>query len=196
MNRHCFLQLLSAGTIGAATFDLERLLWVPGQKTIFLPSTAPTLLDITSPIAWIAKDAMDLFAAAVTRPLGYDKPLSPRLLPALLGPPWRISDLNDIPTLLPTWKEVRTAVDDSVGVGGDHLRRNIIEPSMYALADAFRHKQHRTFGQLTTDSTSAHNGIDSAVATDPIKGVSVRARRWYDLYSDRMYLAFDVMGGP
>lgn len=39
MNRRGFLQLLSTGAIGAATFDLERLLWVPGRKTIFLPAT-------------------------------------------------------------------------------------------------------------------------------------------------------------
>jgi hypothetical protein len=37
MNRRRFLQMLSAGAFGAMTLDVEKLLWVPGQKTIFLP---------------------------------------------------------------------------------------------------------------------------------------------------------------
>jgi hypothetical protein len=36
MHRRAFIQLLSAASLAAA-FDPERLLWVPGQKTIFLP---------------------------------------------------------------------------------------------------------------------------------------------------------------
>lgn len=36
MNRRSFLALLSAAAAGAV-LDPERLLWVPGQKTIFLP---------------------------------------------------------------------------------------------------------------------------------------------------------------
>ena len=37
MNRRSFLSVFGAAAIGA-TFDLEQLLWVPGKKTIFLPS--------------------------------------------------------------------------------------------------------------------------------------------------------------
>jgi hypothetical protein len=39
MNRRSFLSLLGSGALGAAahTLDLDKLLWVPGQKTIFLP---------------------------------------------------------------------------------------------------------------------------------------------------------------
>lgn len=39
MNRRSFLSLLGSGALGAAahTLDLDRLLWVPGKKTIFLP---------------------------------------------------------------------------------------------------------------------------------------------------------------
>lgn len=42
MNRRHFLQLLATGVIGH-TLDIDRLLWVPGQKTIFIPSGNPTL---------------------------------------------------------------------------------------------------------------------------------------------------------
>jgi len=37
VSRREFLQLLAAGVIGH-TLDVDKLLWVPGQKTIFLPS--------------------------------------------------------------------------------------------------------------------------------------------------------------
>jgi hypothetical protein len=37
VNRRGFLSLLGLGTAGLV-LDPERLLWVPGQKTIFLPS--------------------------------------------------------------------------------------------------------------------------------------------------------------
>ncbi len=40
MNRRGFLKWLAAGTaaiVGAGEIDVDRLLWVPGEKTIFLP---------------------------------------------------------------------------------------------------------------------------------------------------------------
>lgn len=43
MNRRAFLQALGFGTVAAAAaatsvFDLEKLLWVPGEKTIVIPA--------------------------------------------------------------------------------------------------------------------------------------------------------------
>jgi hypothetical protein len=46
MNRRAFLQALLAGSAGFA-LDPERLLWVPGAKTIFLPS-------VPNPTDWTA----------------------------------------------------------------------------------------------------------------------------------------------
>lgn len=49
MNRRNFLARLLAGATGAAlaaTVDLDKLLWVPGAKTIFLPSVQPALLGV------------------------------------------------------------------------------------------------------------------------------------------------------
>lgn len=193
MNRRGFLQLLSTGAIGAATLDVERLLWVPGQKTIFLPSTATALLDVNSPIAWIAKEAMDLFAYAATRPVYPDADytdyaLSPRLTTSLVNP-CRLVPHPD----LPTWKEVKSAIGDRE-IRPGRLTHEIIQPSMYALADAFRQRQHHTFGRLSAEP-SLEGDYDAAVATDPVKGVSVRARRWHDVYNAKTYLAFDVIGG-
>ncbi len=51
--RRAFLRQLGFGTLSAAaaalTWDVERLLWVPGERTILLPSAAavvdPRLVD-------------------------------------------------------------------------------------------------------------------------------------------------------
>lgn len=37
MERRAFLRLLAAGVIGH-TLDIDKLLWVPGAKTFFIPS--------------------------------------------------------------------------------------------------------------------------------------------------------------
>lgn len=56
MDRRSFLRLLGMGAIGAATLDVERLLWVPGAKTIFLPP----IEIFTPPVAfdWFAIEAL------------------------------------------------------------------------------------------------------------------------------------------
>jgi len=47
VNRRAFLGTLAAGLAGIA-LDPERLLWVPGQKRIFLPSPSPSLVTSTA----------------------------------------------------------------------------------------------------------------------------------------------------
>lgn len=37
MNRRDWMKLFAAGVAGAMVMDPEKLLWVPGEKTIFLP---------------------------------------------------------------------------------------------------------------------------------------------------------------
>lgn len=39
LNRRNFLRLLALGVVGHE-LDIDRLLWVPGSKTIFIPSKA------------------------------------------------------------------------------------------------------------------------------------------------------------
>jgi hypothetical protein len=38
VDRRGFLTLLATGIAGGLTLDLDKLLWVPGAKTIFVPS--------------------------------------------------------------------------------------------------------------------------------------------------------------
>lgn len=54
MNRRAFLERLGFGTVAAAAaaaatgvLDIERLLWIPGEKTIFLPTVE------TTDVAWV-----------------------------------------------------------------------------------------------------------------------------------------------
>lgn len=55
MNRRAFLKFLAAGSavLGAgAEIDYERLLWVPGQQKIFLPTVeAPTPAEVDAVLA-------------------------------------------------------------------------------------------------------------------------------------------------
>jgi hypothetical protein len=63
MNRRGFLQLLGMGAAGAmlgVELDPERLLWVPGAKTIFLPPPPERRLTHGAwvPHDWIAKETL------------------------------------------------------------------------------------------------------------------------------------------
>ncbi len=54
MNRRTFLAWLAGTAAGAAaahTLDLEKLLWVPGQKNIFIPPPPTILTDRQTGIA-------------------------------------------------------------------------------------------------------------------------------------------------
>lgn len=41
MNRRSLLKLIASGLVGTA-LDVDKLLWIPGQKKIFLPSAIHT----------------------------------------------------------------------------------------------------------------------------------------------------------
>ncbi len=63
MDRRAFLRRLGFGTIAAAAassvFDIERLLWVPGEKTIFLPPLLENYTFLTSEI--VTREALKIF---------------------------------------------------------------------------------------------------------------------------------------
>jgi hypothetical protein len=59
MDRRGFLRALLSGAAGAAaahTLDLDRLLWVPGARTFFLPSPSYTYTLLTTDL--ICRDAL------------------------------------------------------------------------------------------------------------------------------------------
>jgi hypothetical protein len=58
MDRRAFLTLLSSGALGAAahTLDLDKLLWRPGAKTIFLPTERIITLSKASAVTFTLPD--------------------------------------------------------------------------------------------------------------------------------------------
>lgn len=79
MNRRGFLKLLgygAAGAVAAQELDLDRLLWVPGEKTIFLPAFEPHTFD---PCDWMTRESLRIlkerlqFAKSINRE--YEPPL-------------------------------------------------------------------------------------------------------------------------
>ncbi len=69
LDRRAFLRRLGFGTVVAAAaangvLDIERLLWVPGEKTIFLPSIKETVVcgnyfAITPD--WVTRETLRMF---------------------------------------------------------------------------------------------------------------------------------------
>lgn len=57
MNRRAFLSTLAAGLAGAA-LDPERLLWVPGQKTIFIPAIPASRLVTTDYLQLLVEEGL------------------------------------------------------------------------------------------------------------------------------------------
>ena len=55
MDRRKFIQMIAAGSI-AATFDVEKLLWLPGEKKIFIPS--PQIVN-PSDISYIIAEELE-----------------------------------------------------------------------------------------------------------------------------------------
>lgn len=47
MDRRNFLRLLATGIVGME-LDLDRLLWIPGAKKIFLPTPHLSIMDIVN----------------------------------------------------------------------------------------------------------------------------------------------------
>lgn len=70
MDRRTFLARLGFGTVSAAaaalTFDVEKLLWVPGERTILLPvfpnNTLITPAWVTREVAMMWKNSISLAA--------------------------------------------------------------------------------------------------------------------------------------
>jgi len=52
MNRRSFFQALLGGAIAAHEFDIERLLWVPGQKKIVIPAISPIAARLAELESW------------------------------------------------------------------------------------------------------------------------------------------------
>ena len=77
MNRRTFLSMLSAGAFGTMTLDVDKLLWVPGAKTIFLPQVmTPTHWTMSERVFFMSPEGVYAYVGdaleSVARAIDYD----------------------------------------------------------------------------------------------------------------------------
>ena len=70
MNRRDMLRLFTSGAVGAMVLDPEKLLWVPGEKTIFLPSPAVIAAEDAVYSVWVLAVRIDNLAGGALSSLG------------------------------------------------------------------------------------------------------------------------------
>ncbi|MCE5247904.1 hypothetical protein LLG88_13405 [bacterium] len=90
MDRRRFLEMLVGGALGAAvtsTLDVDRLLWVPGARRIFLPAKPALALH-----EWLVVEEV----AAIQRRLNFYRSLEADLLQMTPQAPFRVGDIITI----------------------------------------------------------------------------------------------------
>ena len=165
LNRRSFLALLGSGVIGAG-IDVDRLLWVPGAKTIFLPParTAPTLVTVE----WMAKEALRL--------LSRELQLGTRI----------VRDFRRVQSPTQTHVDFRLSpsdLSDSARFSDAFLR-----PAAHALACRIRHNGDSVFGEMELPPMS----IAAARASNNLASVRVMQD---DAYPREPLFRIDVLTG-
>lgn len=209
MNRRQFFQLLGSGVIGAAVtqgLDLDKLLWVPGEKTIFLPPVKAFGNQIVT-LDWMTKEISRLMAQNLkfsqqvnrqydTEYAGVVKigdtvrvrtPQRFKLGSTLSAQ--RISPDYEGVTMT-TQANVATSVHSYIPLELTYAQHEA-EGIARALGDRLNDQGITIFGELPLPV-----GVDEASrVTDPRTGLSVRGVRVYDIMTDTMMTRFDVIGG-
>lgn len=117
MNRRSFLRVLGLGALGAAAsmeLDLERLLWVPGAKTIVLPPAGGWWLSPD----WLTREALKTlennltFMRSINRQ--YEEAWPKVAFTVKMQRPQRLAGLREPVIVVPpgeSWITVEHAVD-------------------------------------------------------------------------------------
>jgi hypothetical protein len=204
LGRRQFLLRLVGGLAAAAvapSLDLEKLLWIPGEKKILLPPVAEFgALDL----GWYADEALHALQREMNRlnsalldsclldpaasKVGHTT-LVPRRAPFVPYGPTDLMVRTDAVVHTSQWCfEPNPAIRP---LDRYDARKRLIEPAMRAMAFVTTAKGLNTFGELALPVT----GCEAARASDPAAGLSVRVVRLYDLSRDGERLYFDVLGG-
>lgn len=184
MDRRAFLKVLggTAAVVAAAPMlDLERLLWVPGEKTIFLPYEGPFGNQIVT-VDWITREALRILENNLKMASVFNREYDAKfqLIPhATVGKDGltrqRIIDVDH----------------DVLTMKRADARTRILEPVAANLAHSVQMNQQTRFG-----TPMVLRGVDHcAVVTNPSTGISVRGVSGYDLVGDRMRLTLDIVTG-
>ena len=81
IDRRTFLRRLGFGTVAAAAaatsvFDLEKLLWVPGEKTIILPAVKVFHRNTFVTPDWVVREALKHYKHNISLIAAFNRPYS------------------------------------------------------------------------------------------------------------------------
>jgi len=212
MNRRTFLALFGIGAVGAAVasalpevpgVDVERLLWTPGEKTIFVPPGAGwTPIDevvaqhgrnMPLTVSMITKEALRILQKKLTFETTIYRAYRPTLFPRLgetvqvrvpqrfgHGPvagqvTARMFDRTQSEMLDPPTH------DDDV----DTYRQRVLEPAVAALAAKI--PRGAMFGELELPRGAASA---ARISSDT---ASLRVAQYYDINTDRTLMRLDTI---
>lgn len=198
MNRRDFLARFLGGAVGAAlapALDLDKLLWVPGERTIFLPPP-PVINELVS-VDWMFAEALRLLKTQLTAVAGFNRPFDDVRLGDAVRVPLPVRFDPARPT--PAWPTKTVTLDrqyhcqidmgDVRGLNRAQISQGYLEPHMAWMAKRLREAGVNVFGALPLPA-----GVDEAyvAASDH---VALRAVKGYDLEHDDTFVRFDVLGG-
>jgi hypothetical protein len=212
LSRRQFLQRTVAGIAGAAvasTLDYERLLWMPADRTIFLPHEAPFFPSvdwITREVLHVLKnklrfadylnatydDQFQAHGAKIGDTVNIRKPN--RFVPwASFDEPIEITDICQPVTLAHQY-----AVElDPTGLHACRSEREarvkLAEPAATVLAETIRHHRLDVFADLPLPVPQMS---DHAVAVrSPEDGLALRGVEYFDWGIGEARLRLDILGG-
>lgn len=213
LSRRSFLGFLTAGTVGVATLDLDRLLWTPGAKTIFLPPPVEIVEGFEgnslADFNWLAKEVLRTlknnlaFANSVNR--NYDRHFvdsANRIgdtvqirLPSRFEPR---AAAEAFPVL--NTKAVRLDQQHALDVDPDELAacrtrkdltKRIVTPTAAAMATAMERGRINVMGKLQIPP-----GVErGTVVSHEASGLCLRGVSFYDVHEGRTRVRFDILGG-
>jgi hypothetical protein len=206
LSRRAFLGLLTAATVGAATLDLDKLLWIPGTKTIFLPPTGEH--GIVS-VDWITRETLRLlknnlqFAGNVNRL--YDETPSARAGESVRLRIPRRFEVNKGVQLRPQYlcDDTKIATFQGLGIELDaevvdatiphtrnDVRRRVLEPAASLLTKEILDRDITLFAKPELPRCAD----EACVVTHKASGLALRGLRAFDLASDAMRFRLDLVG--
>lgn len=181
VNRRRFLAMLSSGALGAMTLDVDKLLWVQGAKTFFLPSPSQnTLLGAD----WFTRESLRL----LERALRFDTVVA--RIYATDGV--RVGDRVTVPDRAERLISHIVGVDvEAPGITtnrADYAER-VLAPAAEVLAAHINHLRPVVFGELPLPEGVAY----ATRATSKV--ASVRGCIAFDITTDRELPRLDVVTG-
>lgn len=164
MTRRTLLRLAAAGAFGAAV-DVDRLLWVPGAKTWFLPPERTWIDQQAGEFLRQLQQALGRLGATVAPPVGWGE--HSRMS---LGAP--VQYHIGLHASSPSWALATASQSMALALQRDCGKRLSLVAPLLPVAGAVRHM---------------------AVASDPWSSLSVRAVCDYSIQTDETLLRFDVL---